>query len=369
MVAMGTNFFGPISDTIPYQGLLGLIGFLYFLGIYHRNFIKLVQIRLYLVWLIGLIMPLILMFESEKEFLRSDYTSLISVLFVFVTSTLIATDRKNGNVVVFSALTIGLISISLNFYEFFVENNVWSTAPGRSAGFYLNPNRSAQAILIFAAVYLTWNKRELSVFDYFFIALILLATLVTFSRGGIVVSILVFAFLFFLKYKVKWKTIASLLFISGFLIFLSNLVLSSYLEDGAYYRLTSLRNGEIQVDFEDEREIIALESYYLALKSPIFGTGVGSTKLLDVGAHNTFISIFLDYGLLGILFYLFTIMGIVVAVFKKDNKEIIFLKLFLVWFLSYNFLTHNMLEDSVLILGFGLAVSRMLYFRVNSADA
>ena len=369
MVAVGTNFLAPISDVVPYQGLCCLIGLIYFLGIYRRQFFKLIHIRLYQVWLIGLLMPLILMIVSERDFLRADYTNLIVVLFVFVTSSLIGTVGKNVNVIITSALTIGLISVSLNIYEFIVENNVWSTAPGRSAGFFINPNRASQAIIIFSLVYLAWKNRKFYFFDFFFILMVLFGTIVTFSRSGIMILLLTIALFYIWKYNVNWKTITGMLLILSLLITFQNVLLNSYLEDDVRYRLISLLEGGVQSDFEEERGSIALESYYIALESPITGVGVGSTKKMDVGAHNTFISIFLDYGILGLIFYLFTIIGVVVGIYKNDNEQMFFAKLFLAWFLLFNFFTHNMLEDTVMILAFGLAVSKILFFRVNSVLA
>ncbi len=39
------------------------------------------------------------------------------------------------------------IGVALNLYELFVQNNIWSVAPGRSAGFYINPNVSGEALV------------------------------------------------------------------------------------------------------------------------------------------------------------------------------------------------------------------------------
>lgn len=360
IVLIGSNFLGYYSDKVPYQGMCILVGIIYFMVLYRSQFYRLMRCRLYLLWLLVFMAPLVLMFVSERDFLKSDYSSLTAVLFVFITSSLLAASTKNDKVITYSALAVVLISVSINFYEFFVENNVFSTAPGRSAGFFINPNIASQSIIIFLGVFLTWNKRQISFFGSFLTLIVLGGVFVTFSRGGIISLFIVIAFLFFFNYNLNWKTVVGIFFVVVMLLlFPLKLLLNSDLSDDAYGRLSNLLEGNISDSYNEERGNIAFESYNLALKAPIFGNGVGTTNSLENGAHNTFVSVFLDFGLVGVLFYLLCIIVFVLMIYKNHGEHLFFCQAFIVWLMLFSFLTHNLLGDTATIIAFGLSVSKV----------
>lgn len=51
--------------------------------------------------------------------------------------------------------------------NFSVENNLWSTAPGRSAGFYINPNISGGALIGYGLMFFSGSSNKLKTLIYF----------------------------------------------------------------------------------------------------------------------------------------------------------------------------------------------------------
>ena len=94
-----------------------------------------------------LILPIVLMLLSDRSFERGFYTSCLAAASVFVVASVLARRPDFERTTAWAAFAIVVFGTTLNLYELVVENNLWSNAPGRSAGFYVNPNISGEALL------------------------------------------------------------------------------------------------------------------------------------------------------------------------------------------------------------------------------
>ena len=129
------------------------------------------------------------MLLSDRSFDRAIYTSHIFVLLVFVVASVLALQADLDRTLAVAAFVIVAVGAALNLYELFVQNNVWSIAPGRSAGFYGNPNLSSEALLGYGLIFLTARAGKLRIVDLILMALVVVGVFATFSRAGILASL------------------------------------------------------------------------------------------------------------------------------------------------------------------------------------
>ncbi len=200
-------------------------------------------------------------------------------------------------------LFIGALSIGL-------EALLLTNDFGRYSGFYLNPN-VAGFICIYGYSFIYGLKSTtLKLIGQF---LFTLMGLLTFSRTFIVIWILINL----ISLKISVKNIR--IFGIGFLIFSTLLVIDETvgLNNPRFEQLKNIVNNEnvsTQEISEDSRTATWAKFYDQVLESPFFGNGYGtfSGKLGVLGAHNTYLMILgeagiipfaLFLGYIGFLFY------------------------------------------------------------------
>ena len=189
LVIIGSDVAQYYSQEAAYHGAVILAGAAYFLFVFHRQLLRLVFFKDYLLVLSMLVLPFLLMLLSDRSFERGAYTSQIAIVLVFVVASVLALRADLDRTLAIAAFVIVAVGAALNLYELFIENNVWSIAPGRSAGFYVNPNFSSQALLGYGLAFLTARPAKLRVADLILIALVVVGVFATFSRAGILASL------------------------------------------------------------------------------------------------------------------------------------------------------------------------------------
>ena len=107
----------------------------------------------------------------------------------FVVASVLFLRRELDRTLTIAAFAIVAVGVALNLYELFVQNNVWSIAQGRSAGLYINPNISAEALVGWGLVFLAGRSTKLSIVDLILTTLVLVGVFATFSRAGILASL------------------------------------------------------------------------------------------------------------------------------------------------------------------------------------
>ena len=172
LVAVATNWAEYYSQEVPYQGAVILAGAAYFIIVFQRDLLRLVFYKDYLLVLSMIVLPLLLMSLSDHSFERAAYTSRIAVSLVFVVASVLALQADLDGPLQIAAFVIVAVGAALNLYELLVANNVWSISPGRSAGFYVNPNMSGEALLGYGLVFLTVRTAKGRIVDLILVALV-----------------------------------------------------------------------------------------------------------------------------------------------------------------------------------------------------
>lgn len=210
----------------------------------------------------------------------------------------------------FAVLLVILFVSLLNGFEFAFSPNLLSTAPGRAAGFFGNPNNSGTALAGLTALWLARAQGVLRRADLAIFAVAFLGIAVTFSRGALLVLILSTGTVALLRARVANASMRTLAGASAALALLSVMVVGGLqgfeLSPDAALRLESV----LQSDFRDESSSGRLSSaehfIFLFAQNPIFGAGPFSSLAAVGGAgpHNSFIAIAADFGIFGLLGFL-----------------------------------------------------------------
>ena len=200
-----------------------------------------------------------------------------------------------------------LFGVALNIYEWFVPMS-FSPIPGRSAGLYIDPNITGEA-LVFGMIL------SVTVFDPLyrgpFILLTGIGILTTFSRGGILAWVIAVAGLILLR-GISLRDIVLPVCLSiavGIFTILPQLdqVLTTWERNGVLNanvleRLEWFTDPSGVSDSSSwERKYLAQQAWEKISDDPWLGRGTGSSREATIRPHNQFLSFMLDHGLIGAL--------------------------------------------------------------------
>jgi O-Antigen ligase len=361
LVAIGTNGVNYYSQEAPFQAALILAGAAYFLFVFQRELLRLVSFNDYLLVLLMLVLPLLLMMLSDRSFERGVYTSLTCVLLVFVVASVLAVRAELDQALAIAAFVIVAVGATLNLYELLVANNVWSIAPGRSAGFYVNPNVSGEALLGYGLIFLTARMGKLRIVDLILIALVVVGVFATFSRGGIVAGLVLITATALMR--VQRESVPRLI-VGAVAISLLAFAFSSYvvrnldLSTDATKRFESLLDVGGIGDYQRDRGGAASSALDLIAEYPVFGAGVQASGEMPIGPHNMFLAMMLDYGAGGLVLYLAVIIRLILIARRADRTLSGTVLAFVAWLAILGFGSHNMLDNSATIPFMGFALAR-----------
>lgn len=206
------------------------------------------------------------------------------------------------------AVLVAILFVSLlNGFEFVFSPNLLSTAPGRAAGFFGNPNNSGAALAGLTALWLARTRGALRRTDLAIFAVAFMGIAVTFSRGALLVLILSAGTVALIRARSANASTRTFVVASAALALLSVMVVggiqSSELSPDAALRLESV----LQSDFRDESSSSRVSSaeyfIFLFVQNPIFGAGPFSSlsAMGGSGPHNSFIAAAADFGVFGLL--------------------------------------------------------------------
>ncbi len=249
------------------------------------------------------------------RFLAFHLTCMIMTLIIVST----ITDRKQLNLFLIAMLAGFAVAVAYGCYQakvgvkvvlWQVDTNVNKNMPGRVYSFFENPNGFAELLVLltpFVAVMIANEKETLGKL----LALLILggcavAMAATYSRAGYLAFAAIFGlFVLFLN----WKLIPAFLVLG--------IVMIPLLPDTIYYRLLSILKGDTSISSR-------AYTYNSAIKliMDYWGLGVGlgtdvvqktarsysyySNGYKFIHSHNTFMQIWVEMGILGILSFLGT---------------------------------------------------------------
>ena len=361
LVTIGSNAAQSFSQDAPYQGVVILVGGAYFVFAFRRELERLAFFKDYLFVLSLLVLPILLMLLSDESFERHVYTSLSCVALVFVVASVLALRSDLDRITEWAAFSIVATGVTLNVYELFVANNLWSNAPGRSAGFYVDANVSASALLGYGLVFLTARAGNLRLVDLILTTLIAIGVFATFSRTGILATLILLTGLALSRVGRKnvIRIVIGLVVVSSIAFALVSYVVHNLdLSQDAAMRISSLIEAGGVGDFEKDRGAAASAAWDIIVEHPVFGSGV-RTAIKEIGPHNMFLAMMVDYGIFGLIVYLALITRLILAAYRAGRELGRPLVFYVGWLLIYSLALHTLLEDamSILLLGFALARS------------
>ena len=369
LVAIGSNGAEHHSQEFPYQGAVILAGAAYFVFVFRRELLGLVFFKDYLLVLSMFVLPLLLMLLSDRSFERAAYTSQISVLLVFVVASVLAVQADLDRTLAIAAFVIVAVGAVLNLYELLVSNNTWSIAPGRSGGFYVNPNLSSEALLGYGLAFLTARTvKKLSVVDMILVALVVVGVFATFSRAGILASLVLLtaAVLMRVQREYVMRTVVGAVAILLFAFaFFSYVVRNLDLSKDATVRIVSLLDAGGVGDSDQARGKAKDNALEVIDEYPVFGAGVHTIYEMGEGPHNMFLAVMVDYGIGGLIVYLLVIIRLILIARRADRDLSGLVWLFGAWLVIFSFASHNLLGNSATIPLMGFALARA--YRIQSS--
>jgi hypothetical protein len=367
LVAIGTNVAGYYSESVPFQGAIILMGAAYFLFVFRGDLLRLIFFNDYLLALAILVVPILLMLLSDRSFERGAYTSQMAVASTFVVASVLGVRLELGRTLAIAAFAIVAVGAALNLYELFVQNNVWSVAPGRSAGFYVNPNISGEALVGYGLAFLLFRSTKLTAVDLIMMALVLIGVFATFSRAGILASMVLLPTAALVRADrrhmpriVFGSVVVALLSFAFAYLVVHNLDLS---EDATTRVLSLIESGGVG-DYEEDRGLPAEAALQLAMENPVLGAGVGTIYDMPEGPHNMFLAMMVDYGFVGLTVLLVMIVRLVQIAYRADRHLSWMVLLFVSWLVLFGLTSHNLLgnPETIPLMGFALGRAYQIQF-------
>ncbi len=305
-----TNSYVWMADVVPFLNFYVVTGaFLLYFSVARANQVIQFMLRPGIwLWSLTALIPLLLYVTAtdSNQYAYFGARDRITFFSLVAGSGLVLADR-DGPWMLRRAAGIALaIAVVVNFGEFFIHNPYNRTEGARSAGFYGDPNICGAAIGTLLLLYLPVTKqstRSLLVAGIAFIAIV-----ATMSRSGMIFGAgLAGAYLFLPRGPGSLPmTNRILIGLGGLfaLIFAGVLAFSVFdLNTEETWRIRSI----LTLDLADESTTGRLDAASFAYRrfEDYFwtGRGPGATQQFAVYAHNTYLTLGYDYGILGILLY------------------------------------------------------------------
>ena len=342
--------------------LMGLYGF--FLLINPNQIKKIIFHKAFSFFLILNIINLsyFLLFHSFSDFEALKYMLARGVQFSIISFSVYYNFEyyKNKFLDHLVYINLGIVIIGL-----FANLNIFS---GRYSGLLWNPNAFASfSVIGFAS--LLFNTRKKTNFDYFILFIFLIISLSTGSRGVLIGIPLVF----FFKFGLSMRNVVYAL-----------LAISVYLLVDTIQLDTSINRFASQSLFND-RLLQYKYAYETLIQKPFFGYGLDKYAYIDkslipsylkgrkIGAHNGYLAILVQYGLVFGFFILGIIFRKSFLFFNKytlkdpENRFYIYVVAYTLISSMYESLITGINEFQTILFWFALAFSSFFKFRKSNA--
>jgi len=217
------------------------------------------------------------------------------------------------------AILIGGISVSIYVF-LFAREILTSGLGGRISLNDADPNEFAALLILPLFVSFDMIIKKKSKLNILIFSTLLLLILLTGSRGALAGCVVAIIYFILLKGDFKFFTILRFLIIGGMILF----GIFSFVPEFILLRLGG--DGDLQnaIEFGGGRTGIWTEILNIILEvMPFYGFGSGSSSILlsqyfgtIIGSHNTYLMIFLEFGILGFTIFLYFLW----AIFKKIKR-------------------------------------------------
>ena len=312
--------------------------------------------------------------SSHSEIVWQEFRlRLLSVLFLLCL--LVVLSKEDAQLWArYAVLVAVVVGVGINFYELFHPTS-FGRIIGRSAGFYMNPNQSGNALvlgmifsigllnqrfrvllmlIIGAGVVLTFSRAAIA--GYFIVVLALVLTRVISLRKSLLVGVIGLSALF----------VPLLLWWDELLWQLKGL---GVLNQNVLERVDWFTNPKGTDDYSlIERQDVAREAWRMFTEQPILGHGLASTKdwSYAVSSHNQYLNLMVDHGILGA----FILPLLVLAVTWRASGEARQTALtFAAFALFIGLFSHNVLDERYCLMMFSLMAAMVVSSKLKTADS
>lgn len=197
-------------------------------------------------------------------------------------------------------------TIPISFVELLVPN-IFSTAEGRSAGLYENPNAASMAILL--CLLFAVDIRRQTTRSLLLMSLGTAAVFTTFSRSGMLFAAALWGFHALspgrgnigLRGPQRMIAVGFLALVA--MVSVIGLAQRVSLSDEAALRVRSLLTGDVTDASSATRKSVAEDALDL-IERNFWGNGLGFADGLERRPHNTYLYVAVDFGIPGVAFYL-----------------------------------------------------------------
>jgi len=288
------------------------------------------------------VMAYFALFFSDVLFIGFQKTTSYLFLLMVVPNYLMLLYREEGEKVFKDVVMFAMIMLTAGFLmRVITPENV--TLAGRYTGVFGNPNGLGIYCVLIGILYYLVNTHYPGLFEkrerIFITILVVASILLSGSRGSLFALGFFFFFQFFYRYHPAIGFIAFLVLATGYEVLAGNLtVIITGLGLEEYFRLDTLDSGS-------GRLVAWNFAWHEIQKNLVFGKGFAHTEyiyrlnynvLSQLGhqgnAHNSYLTFWLETGLLGLLSYLYGLTGLFLSAAKKSRLTfpILFSVLFMV---------------------------------------
>lgn len=261
------------------------------------------------VWCFGFAWVTMLWFlgSSQSETAWRDVRLRLSTIMLLLSCLMIFASPSAVRSARWALVFAVLFGVMVNIYDFFVPMT-FSEVHGRSAGLYVNPNLSGEALVLGMILSVT-------VLPSFcrgpFLLLAGVGIFVTFSRGGIVAWIVAVSGVVFFAKGVRakdlvWTFLVSLLVVGIVLLPKLDTILATMDQAHVISKDTEARFAWLTNPFDvsdnsgESRKYVAEQAWRKFADHPWIGSGTGTMhESFEIPPHNQYLSYMLDHGVLG----------------------------------------------------------------------
>jgi hypothetical protein len=276
-----------------------------------------------------------------------------------------------------SALTVARWAVAMvvavgsgvNMYEMMFPDVGFSSVRGRAAGLYMNSNASGVALVLGMILSLTSLPNRLRVP---FILITAAGVATTISRSSIIMLVVsVAGFLTVRRVNGKnlltWlcggMVLATLLLLPKLDSVLTTMQREGVINKNLEERLDWFSNPTGVSDFSSwERQYLARRAWEEVAVAPILGNGTGSSWRPLVGAHNQYLTMMQDHGVMGAAILPLLVLAVT---WRARGEAKIIAWMFGLSLLFLGFFSHNILYQEVSLVSIALMTSTTQLSRVQ----
>jgi O-antigen ligase len=240
------------------------------------------------------------------------YAEAMSLLVIFV---ILFQDKRVARYAAMAMLVVVLASVVINYIDFVLGSATpFSNVPGRAAGMYVNSNISGSALIFGMVLSVHVLPKR---FRWFYCLFVGTGIVLTFSRSSIMgwtIAMIALSWknTFVLRRAPSIAIVTTLVIIMSVMLVMGAWVglfkaagVGNYLDRNAQARISGSFFG--QSDYSSmSRKYVAERAFQMFLEAPLLGHGLGATETVEYGvsAHNMYLRLGVDMGIVGVLMLL-----------------------------------------------------------------